>query len=90
MESVEIMNPARSGDPGPERRSAAREITDGIRECLAGLLKPRRLAVTLYLQGCSVPKAAMHLAWTLKKTENLTYRGLGDLRKCLSGKGLEP
>ena len=32
----------------------------------------------------------MHLAWTLKKTENLTYRGLGDLRKCLSGKGLEP
>lgn len=90
VEALETKTPARSGEPGPEQRSAAGEIAAGIRDCLAGLQEPRRLAVTMYLQGCSVPKAAMHLAWTLKKTENLTYRGLGDLRKCLSGKGLEP
>ena len=90
VELHENQNPVSSPNPGPEQQSAAREIADGIRDCLIRLMRPRRLAVTLYLQGCSVPRAAMHLAWTLKKTENLTYRGLGDLRKCLSGKGLEP
>ena len=50
--------------------------------------RERRLAVTLYLQGHSVPAAARLLEWTAKRTENLVYRGLADLRECLTAKGM--
>jgi RNA polymerase sigma-70 factor (ECF subfamily) len=30
------------------------------------------------------------MGWTEKKAENLVYRGLADLRRCLSAKGLRP
>ena len=30
------------------------------------------------------------LGWDNKRTENLVYRGLADLRACLSGKGVTP
>jgi RNA polymerase sigma-70 factor (ECF subfamily) len=75
---------------GPERHAASGEIGRGISDCLQRLSRPRRLAVTLYLQGCSVPRAAVHLRWTTKKTENLVYRGLADLRACLRSKGMTP
>ena len=52
--------------------------------------KDRRLAVTLYLQGHTVPEAARILGWAAKRTENLVYRGLADLRQCLLGKGHTP
>ncbi len=74
--------------PDPEREAAAAETGRGIQACLQAMLGPRRLAVTLYLQGCSVPEAARRLGWTAKRTENLVYRGLADLRDCLSRKGL--
>lgn len=79
-----------TSSPDPERRTANREIGLGIRECLAHLIRPRRLAVVLYLQGHTVPEAAKLLGWNDKRTENLVYRGLADLRQCLAGKGLEP
>jgi RNA polymerase sigma-70 factor (ECF subfamily) len=76
--------------PGPERGYAAREIGRAIRDCLLLLLQPRRLAVTLHLQGHAVPEAAALLGWTAKRTDNLIYRGLSDLRRCLQGKGVTP
>ncbi len=76
--------------PGPERRAADREVALGIRQCLGRLVRPRRMAVVLYLQGHSVPEASKLLNWGNKRTENLVYRGLADLRACLAGKGLEP
>jgi RNA polymerase sigma-70 factor (ECF subfamily) len=76
--------------PGPDRRTAAREVARGIAECLARLVRPRRLAVVLYLQGHSVPEAAELLSWGNKRTENLVYRGLADLRECLDQKGMKP
>ena len=76
--------------PDPERVAASGEIAAGIRGCLARLATPRRLAVTLYLQGCRVGEAAHRLGWSFKRTENLVYRGLSDLRLCLRRKGLEP
>jgi RNA polymerase sigma-70 factor, ECF subfamily len=76
--------------PGPERATASAEIARGIHDCLERLVRARRLAVTLYLEGCSVPEAAGLLRFGGKKTENLVYRGLADLRECLRGKGLEP
>ena len=75
---------------GPETTSMGREVGRGIRDCLALQVSSRRLAVTLNLQGYSVPEAARQLQWTVKKTENLVYRGMADLRQCLEKKGLRP
>ncbi len=79
-----------TGSPGPDRHTAAREVAAGIGECLERLVRPRRLAVVLHLQGHSVPDAAKLLDWGNKRTENLVYRGLADLRACLDQKGLKP
>ena len=79
-----------SPETGPERQSAAREIHHGLRDCLAGMIRPRRMAVACHLQGYSVPEAARFLGWTPKKTEHLVRRGIQDLRQCLASKGLEP
>ena len=75
---------------GPETTSLGHELGRGIRACLADQVANRRQAVTLNLQGYSVPEAARTLQWTVKKTENLVYRGLADLRRCLEKKGLAP
>lgn len=80
--------PAASEDP--ERTAASNEIGRGIRECLKAMRRERRLAVALHLQGHSVPEAARLLEWATKRTENLVYRGLSDLRDCLQTKGLRP
>jgi RNA polymerase sigma-70 factor (ECF subfamily) len=74
----------------PERTTAARQIGRGIRGCLRAMKKERRLAVTLHLQGHTVPEAARILDWAFKRTENLVYRGLADLRACLTAKGMRP
>jgi RNA polymerase sigma-70 factor (ECF subfamily) len=74
----------------PERTASSSEIAGAIRDCLSRLKEERRLAVTLYLQGHSVPSAARVLDWTAKRTENLVYRGLAELRQCLLSKGMRP
>lgn len=74
--------------PDPERCAASREIGRAIRSCLGKLVMPRRLAVTLHLQGHSVPDAARLLGWSAKRAENLIYRGLADLRGCLGSAGV--
>ena len=82
--------PLAAETPGPERLSAAREMGAGIQDCLAALLRQRRLAVTLYLQEVSAVDAARLLGWDRKLTQNLVYRGLADLRRCLEAKGFHP
>jgi RNA polymerase sigma-70 factor (ECF subfamily) len=81
---------ASSRGPSPETESAARELGRGIQDCLAQMLRPRRVAVTLHIHGCTVKECARRLRWTFKKTESLVYRGLKDLRRCLSMKGMNP
>jgi RNA polymerase sigma-70 factor (ECF subfamily) len=75
---------------GPERGSSSREIARGILDCLKRLARSRRVVVTLYVHGCTVPEAAARRGWTLSKTESLVYRGMADLRRCLARKGLTP
>lgn len=74
----------------PERTAASKEIGRGIQDCLMQMKRERRLAVTLHLQGHTVPEAARILDWAAKQTENLVYRGLADLRECLMAKGIRP
>jgi RNA polymerase sigma-70 factor (ECF subfamily) len=82
------IEPRATGDP--EQDAALRELGSAVRACLLEMKRERRLAVTLYLQGHSVPEAARVLDWPVKRTENLVYRGLADLRQCLLAKGHMP
>ena len=76
--------------PGPQQVSQANEIGRGIRDCLGRMVRPRQMAVTLHMLGHGVPEVARLLRWSAKRAENLVYRGLDDLRRCLREKGLEP
>ena len=76
--------------PGPEKSFTGSQVGSAIRNCLLRLVTPRRLAVTLYLQGHGVPDSARLLGWKTKKVENLVYRGLQNLRQCLTSKGYKP
>lgn len=85
-----LAEPAGARARDPEASLAGAEVGRAIEGCLAGLTEPRRLAVTLHLQGHSVPEAAALLGWDDKRTENLVYRGMAELRRCLEGKGVTP
>jgi RNA polymerase sigma-70 factor (ECF subfamily) len=74
----------------PEHEAAARETGRAIADCLAKMKQERQWSVTLYLQGHSVPESSRTLGWSRKRTENLVYRGLMDLRQCLMKKGIRP
>jgi RNA polymerase sigma-70 factor (ECF subfamily) len=87
-EGAAAFDPA-APEPDPERASAGRQIGRAIRDCLGGMVPPRRHAVTLNLQGHSVPEIGKLLGWTAKRAENLVYRGMADLRGCLGGKGIQ-
>jgi RNA polymerase sigma-70 factor (ECF subfamily) len=80
--------PRAEGDP--ERDASFRELGAAVRSCLLDMGVDRRRAVMLYLQGHSIPDAGRLLGWSAKRVENLVYRGLADLRRCLVGKGHTP
>ena len=58
-----------SSVPDPERHSSSREAGRGIRDCLAAMVRPRRLAVVLHLQGHSVPELGKLMSWSAKRAE---------------------
>lgn len=68
----------------------ARETGAAVLGCLRGLVPTRRRAVTLYLLGHPVPEAAARLGLAYKQANNLVFRGLADLRRCLAAKGITP
>jgi RNA polymerase sigma-70 factor (ECF subfamily) len=67
------------------------QLAVALRECL-GLLavEHRRAAVVLHLHGFSAGEAARMLGREVKQVQNATYRGLAELRRCLSSKGHAP
>jgi len=77
-----------AGDP--ERRTAARQLGAAIKACLALLAQTRNVAVSLYLQGFNVPQISEQLGGSRKQAENAVYRGLADMRRCLTDKGVQP
>ncbi|MBJ6761211.1 RNA polymerase sigma factor [Myxococcaceae bacterium JPH2] len=90
LEDLETGAPQPEAPDNPERSAGASQIGRAVRDCLSRLVTDRRQAVTLHLQGHSVPEAAALLGWEDKRTENLVYRGMSALRACLSKKGIEP
>jgi RNA polymerase sigma-70 factor (ECF subfamily) len=80
----------RTAASDPAAEASGKEIGRGIRACLATLRPERRAAVTFYLQGHTAPQTGSLLGWTLKRAENLIFRGIADLRRCLASKGITP
>ena len=74
----------------PEALTLSSAVGATIHACVGALADDRRRAVTLYLQGHSVPESASLLGYDRKKTENLVFRGLADLRQHLTRAGLLP
>ena len=74
----------------PERVASAPDLAFEIRDCLERLPESRQLPVILHLQGLRHVEAARALSSTEKRIENLVYRGLEQLRRCLEGKGQVP
>ncbi len=79
-----------SAAPDPERNAFSRSLGRAIRDCLAAMVPSRRAAVTLHLLGCPVPEIAIRLDCSEKSADNRLYRGMKNLRDCLTGKGLGP
>lgn len=71
----------------PEPLAAAPDLALEIRDCLGRLPESRQLPVILHLQGLRHVEVARALGSTEKRVENLVYRGLEQLRRCLEGKG---
>lgn len=76
--------------PDPEREAVSRRIGDAIRDCLHRMVDVRRRAVTLRLVGHTVLEIAHMLDYRTKQADNLVYRGMADLRRCLFNKGITP
>jgi RNA polymerase sigma-70 factor (ECF subfamily) len=75
------------GNPTTQDPESAIDFGRAIRECLAGLIRSRRIAVACRLLGHTGREAASVTGWSEKRLEHLTGRGLDDLRACLTGKG---
>jgi RNA polymerase sigma-70 factor, ECF subfamily len=94
LDDVDDMHPqgrvAQATTRTPESHAVFRELGHAVRDCLLAMKRERRLSVALYLQEHTVPEAARLLGWAVKRTENLVYRGLADLRACLEAKGHKP
>ena len=88
MGEQSVSMPTRSLDP--DRRYEGRQVGAAIRECLEKLIEPRRLAVTLHLLGYKQPQIAERMGWTHKRASNLVFRGLQNLRSCLSAMEVTP
>ena len=90
LDDVAGVEPHAPDHVGPDRRMASRQLGAAIRDCLGKLIRDRRLAVTLHLQGHTIPECGRLLGWDAKRAENLAYRGMQDLRACLEQKGITP
>ena len=74
----------------PELQAANGQTAAAIQQAVAALLPDRAAAVRLYLAGHSGPEIARQLGTSRKRVENLTYRGLKDLRANLAAAGFTP
>jgi RNA polymerase sigma-70 factor, ECF subfamily len=85
----DAMEHVSSTRPDPESITRGRQIGMAIEACLTHMLEARRRAVTMHLVGYSVREVAELLREKPKRADNLVYRGLADLRRCLARKGVQ-
>jgi RNA polymerase sigma-70 factor (ECF subfamily) len=71
-------------------RTPEPKLGNAMEVCLQRLQDDRRRALTLHLLGHSGSEVARMLECNAKRAENLTLRGLAQLRDCLHGLGVSP
>lgn len=81
---------ARTAERAPDRALEGSELLEALTQTIADLSDSRRPVVRMYLVGYSRQEIADLLGWSEAKTRNLLYRGLDDLRRALSQRGIGP
>lgn len=73
---------------GPLMELEGDELSERILTAVDTLAPARRVAVRMYLSGYEREEIGELLGWSEAKTRNLIYRGLADLRRCLTERGI--
>lgn len=76
--------------PDPQRATDSAAAGEAILDCLKKIIEPRRIAVSLRLRGYSPAEIAGGMGWNDRRAQNLVFRGMEDLRRCLRDKGMNP
>lgn len=74
---------------GGESQPPDEYLTLTLEEAVGSLMESRRRVVKLFLSGLTIEEISAVLRWSQDKTRNLVYRGLADMKKILSQKGVE-
>jgi RNA polymerase sigma-70 factor (ECF subfamily) len=90
FEPEELERHAAGSQHDPEGAASLSQLRRALQACLSALADDRRRAVVLQWLGYAPAETARLLGWNAKRAANLCYRGLADLRLCLSGKGFGP
>ena len=64
------------------------ELAEQVARAVESIPVTRRPAVRMYLAGYTREDIAELMGWSEAKTRNLVYRGLDDLRRELTAKGI--
>jgi RNA polymerase sigma factor (sigma-70 family) len=86
--AAEIADGPLRAEGDADRQLRARETRAAIDGCLAGLTSERAAAVRAHLAGFEAQEIMAFHGWPYQKARNLIARGMGDLRRCLSAKGI--
>ena len=78
----------RTSTPSPEELASRRQLLETVEQCLGELKDDRAQAVRCYLQGFTTLETATLFGWTEARARNLTYRGLHQLRRLLTLRGI--
>jgi RNA polymerase sigma-70 factor (ECF subfamily) len=90
LDEARQTNPDPPAPTSPDRELARKELGQAILGCLGRLQERRRLVVGFFLNGDSVKEMMRLLDWDERRVRNLLFRGLTDLRRCLTSKGIHP
>jgi RNA polymerase sigma-70 factor (ECF subfamily) len=89
IESLEArVTPLPAPTPSPDAGLETSDITRAVADAIGSIPESRRAVVRMYLAGYAREEIAALLAWSEPKTRNLLYRGLEDLRRELTTRGI--
>lgn len=86
---LEAREPAEPPGRSPEDRARRRQVASAIEAGLAQLPAARQRAVRLHLWGLSSPEISRRTGWSETKTRSLISRGLAELRRRLTERGVD-
>ena len=74
--------------PSPDAALETTDVSRAVAQAIEAIPESRRAVVRMYLAGYAREEIAALLAWSEPKTRNLLYRGLDDLRRTLTARGI--